>query len=197
MRVTTVGPNLRDQSTGTFHVHAEGCRDLKRAIYRFAESDTRDFPTRRALVLDAYPPEDFQWDPATEYGMYRDDFHFFPCVDALPEGDPQEEEETLCRYCGEPVAEEYDAETGRVYRPAYHFGCYHCQVPVSASRPAPLLTSLYNGEVKFTRAFVYLLRALEEAAHLARCNRAEWSFVVTDETGSHVDTRTGLLPVRP
>ena len=30
MKVTICGPNLNDQSRGTFHVHAEGCKDLKK-----------------------------------------------------------------------------------------------------------------------------------------------------------------------
>ena len=33
MRVTIVGPNLKDQSKGSFHVHKAGCRDLDKRMY--------------------------------------------------------------------------------------------------------------------------------------------------------------------
>lgn len=83
MRVTICGPNLNDQSKGTFHVHAEGCADLRRNARREPEYrngwslDAAD----RVEVCDAvYDPDDFQ----CESGENLFDFHFFPCCDALP-----------------------------------------------------------------------------------------------------------------
>lgn len=77
--VTICGPNLRDQSKGTYHVHAAGCADLKKHARR--EPAYRDGWTIEAASLaevsDAvYPPEDFGSEP----GEYAFDFHVFPCV---------------------------------------------------------------------------------------------------------------------
>jgi len=83
--VTIVGPNLRDQSKGTFHVHAEGCRDLTRLAR--SEPEVRNGWTIRAdsirdIVEAVYDPDCFQYDPASEeeYAPYVQDFHFAPCV---------------------------------------------------------------------------------------------------------------------
>ena len=83
MRVTVCGPNLRDQSKGEFHVHAEGCADLVRGANREPEYRT-GWPmdaTSRVDVCDAvYPPEDFD----CESGEFVGSFHFFPCCEELP-----------------------------------------------------------------------------------------------------------------
>lgn len=40
MRVTILGPNLADQSKGSFVVHAEGCRDIDRVKFMFSGKPT-------------------------------------------------------------------------------------------------------------------------------------------------------------
>lgn len=83
MNVTIIGPNLRDQSKGQFHVHAAGCRDIARTLLANGQSErdtsTFDFPTREAIVAEWY---DFAYDEDPE-GCYLD-FWFAPCVASLP-----------------------------------------------------------------------------------------------------------------
>lgn len=84
MRVTICGPNLNDQSKGTFHVHAEGCADLKRGVRRepeYAYGWTIDAETQITVCDDVYPPSDFE----CESGEYVSEFHFFPCCADLPQ----------------------------------------------------------------------------------------------------------------
>ena len=82
MRVTICGPNLRDQSKGQFHVHAEGCADLKRGAQRepeYRNGWTIEAANRIEVCDEVYPPEDFE----CESGDYVDEFYFFPCTEAL------------------------------------------------------------------------------------------------------------------
>lgn len=83
MEVTVIGPNLRDQSKGTFHVHAAGCADIARNIRTepmYAEGHTADYASLAEACDDVYPPEQFD----CESGEYVDEFHVFPCAASLP-----------------------------------------------------------------------------------------------------------------
>jgi hypothetical protein len=83
MQVSIFGPNLRDQSRGDIHVHAEGCADIARMACREPEYATgwSMEAASRVEVCDAvYPPEDFGCEP----GEYLGELHFFPCCDGLP-----------------------------------------------------------------------------------------------------------------
>lgn len=90
MRVFIAGPNLRDQSKGSFHVHAEGCADI-------AKMKRRDPAYRDGYVIDAVDRIEVAEDvydngimTAGETGRdYLFDFHFFPCCDALPTDDSE------------------------------------------------------------------------------------------------------------
>jgi hypothetical protein len=87
MRVTICGPNLRDQSKGSFHVHAAGCADLVRGARREPEyrSDwTIEAATRDDVVLEVYSDMILanDCDPIEDY---RSDLHFFPCCADLPQ----------------------------------------------------------------------------------------------------------------
>lgn len=82
--VTILGPNLKDQSKGGVHVHAAGCRDLRSPKYRNAESWTADFETRRAIVEDVYPPDQFEYWHENDGQEYFDDVWFAPCLKSLP-----------------------------------------------------------------------------------------------------------------
>jgi hypothetical protein len=88
MRVTIVGPNLPGslQRQGTFHVHAEGCADLKRGPIRpYAEQGwTIDATSREDVAEEVYADmiDEHEGDGtvyATAAG-YVSDFHFAPCV---------------------------------------------------------------------------------------------------------------------
>jgi hypothetical protein len=96
MRVTIVGPNLRDQSKGTFHVHAEGCADIARNARRdpaYADGWTVEVASQDDVVLEVYGPDagdfDFNPDDADDRAFYRSDFHFLPCASLPVEGTTQ------------------------------------------------------------------------------------------------------------
>lgn len=85
MRVTVLGPNLIDQSKGTFVVHAEGCADLSRGRnhIEYVPNHTDDYPSRVAVCDDVYPPEQFE----CTSGEYLSEFHFMPCLAHFPQED--------------------------------------------------------------------------------------------------------------
>lgn len=84
MNVTIVGPNLRDQSQGQFHVHATGCGDLRQPKY-----DTGEPP----MVVDVESQEQVAEyvyadiiDENPDGGgpeAYVSEFHFAPCTRGL------------------------------------------------------------------------------------------------------------------
>jgi hypothetical protein len=86
--VTIIGPNLRDQSKGSFHVHASGCADIAKTARRdpaYADASwTIEASTRDDVVLEVYSDmiEDNDRDPIEDY---RDDLYFFPCCTQLPQ----------------------------------------------------------------------------------------------------------------
>lgn len=95
-RLTVVGPNLPNQAKATFHVHAEGCPDLRRGWIRpyaayagtGGEGWTAEYSSLYDLEADVY---DFLQQPGGEdpdyvLGQYQNEFHFAPCV-LLPEKD--------------------------------------------------------------------------------------------------------------
>jgi hypothetical protein len=83
MRVSVCGPNLRDQSKGEFHVHAEDCADL--AKYGPGKPNGGEEPwaldvsDRLGIVGEVY-----DWIPAEEASAYLGEFHFAPCCSDLP-----------------------------------------------------------------------------------------------------------------
>lgn len=96
MKVTIIGPNLRKQDKGQFHVHAEGCadirRDPKRYGYVFASPHwTIDADTQYAVVEEIFSDMIFHNDmsPAEDY---LSEVHFAPCV-KLPLGKPTPKDE--------------------------------------------------------------------------------------------------------
>lgn len=86
MRVTICGPNLRDQTRGEFHVHAEGCGDLARGARRepaYREGWTIDAASPEDVAMAVYDPDEHGYDPETEIDNYVGEFHFFPCTEGL------------------------------------------------------------------------------------------------------------------
>lgn len=75
--LTILGPNLRDQSKGSFHVHDAQCGHLNR--YRDEESYTAGFDSVEDVVNFIY--EDIiAENEGDDWTMYENDFHFCPCV---------------------------------------------------------------------------------------------------------------------
>lgn len=81
-----IGPNLNDQSTGEFHVHAAGCQDLRN--YGFGKrlggdiSDVKhpvDLDTLQDMVLYVYDNGIMEESPDTPWQAYLSEFHVFPC----------------------------------------------------------------------------------------------------------------------
>jgi hypothetical protein len=83
-KVQIWGPNLpRTRHPETFHVHAAGCADTKRGIYRQVPDGWMiDATSVDEIVQDVYPPSDFDYDPTDigEYEIYSSDVYVFPCV---------------------------------------------------------------------------------------------------------------------
>lgn len=80
-RVTIVGPNLRDQSRGDFHVHAAGCADLARDpnLRREDQSWTIDAASRFG-VAEAIYEDIIAENPGSSAADYVGTLHFAPCV---------------------------------------------------------------------------------------------------------------------
>lgn len=80
MRVIVIGPNLPrpEQDLGTFHVHAEGCKDAALLLRKTGASEgwVIDVESRRDVVEDIYA--DMIEDPA-DWRAY-DDLHVLPCT---------------------------------------------------------------------------------------------------------------------
>jgi hypothetical protein len=87
MKITILGPNLRDQSTGQFHVHAAGCRDLRVGkTYSQAnlhEAYTEEFTSEQDTVEGVYSDMICENEGSTWEDGYRQDFHWFPCTNTV------------------------------------------------------------------------------------------------------------------
>jgi hypothetical protein len=77
-----IGPNLMIPDSPDFHVHAKGCADIARnPAYRGHRPDEYDVDSLREVVESVYPPDEFDYDPATdEYDSYLASFQVFACV---------------------------------------------------------------------------------------------------------------------
>lgn len=86
LTVEIVGPNLHDQSTGSFHVHTANCRDLSKREYNLAERRSGkwiiDATSIADIVSEVYSdflPTNDDNEP-TIWTEYEGDIHVFPCV---------------------------------------------------------------------------------------------------------------------
>lgn len=76
--VTIVGPNLRDQSKGDFHVHAAGCEDLHRdPNMKDAETLTMPASSLQDVVETIFSD---MIDEASPASAFVGEFHVAPCV---------------------------------------------------------------------------------------------------------------------
>lgn len=83
MLITVIGPNLRDQSKGSFHVHAADCSDIKRR-YGYVEDHemhTDEYTSVEQIVTDVYI--DIMNENDESWEAYAFDFHFCPCCSEL------------------------------------------------------------------------------------------------------------------
>jgi hypothetical protein len=89
MKLTIHGPNLNDQSKGTFRVHAADCRDNRReVVYNGSDSPyTGEFATVEDVAELMYG--DHIAEGSTDLDAAVADFYFAPCVKGLPNRVPQ------------------------------------------------------------------------------------------------------------
>lgn len=115
MNVTICGPNLNDQSKGTFHVHATGCVHLTIGARRepeYRNGWTFDADTRVSVAGHVYEDQIAESDEVAE--DYVPDFHFFDCCAGLPHAENYIDRE-LSNAAAQPAANaqgarEWDAE---------------------------------------------------------------------------------------
>lgn len=87
MNITLIGPNLRDQSKGIFHVHAAGCRSSHGRQYDGAERMDLEVDTATDVIEWVYEDHagDYGYEPGSpEFEQFIDecstDFHFHACT---------------------------------------------------------------------------------------------------------------------
>jgi hypothetical protein len=88
MNVCIIGPNLIDQSKGSFHVHRDGCADIRRnPIYRGEDTDwIVDVDSVQEAVEAVYMDiieEHEEGDGWDTWEAYESDLHFCPCCKGL------------------------------------------------------------------------------------------------------------------
>jgi hypothetical protein len=85
MKLIVHGPNLHNQTQGTFHVHAAPCRDNAKEVRENGSVDPIVLDASSVIdVVDAiYPADQFE-DRDAHIDAYIADFHFAPCVKDLP-----------------------------------------------------------------------------------------------------------------
>ncbi len=83
MKLVICGPNLPG-NTETFHVHAEGCADLKKAMYRHADGKhdqggyVEEHTSRQSVVEETF--SDMIDESGGEWTDYEGEFRFFRCL---------------------------------------------------------------------------------------------------------------------
>lgn len=80
MQVTIHGPNLLDQSKGTFHIHTAACRDNDKEIARNGSEHpwTIEADDKHQVVEEVYGD---QINEGASYDSCRQDIWFAPCVE--------------------------------------------------------------------------------------------------------------------
>ena len=94
MDVRVCGPNLRDQSKGSFHVHVHDCGDLKHygpgGKYGGDRDGMNEMLVKNATVLkvvyETYPDQIAEAKEANDFSEsdYVQDFWFAPCCETIP-----------------------------------------------------------------------------------------------------------------
>jgi hypothetical protein len=153
MDVRVCGPNLRDQSQGTFHVHKDGCPDLRKygpgKVFGGDLNGNREMLIKNAsmfkVVTDVYADQideqpddevvdylhflvgDFYWAPCCSEGPYAIPYGEFPEKgDTYADSTPvPDERPELFEVVGEAV---YDAETDTLTAVSYEQDVFECWV---------------------------------------------------------------------
>lgn len=79
MKIKIYGPNLRDQSKGTFVVHAADCKDC--AKLKGEEEYETDVRSRHEVVELLMPEDEFE----DSFSVRLSEVYFAPCLNALPQ----------------------------------------------------------------------------------------------------------------
>ena len=77
-RLTIIGPNLLDQSKGSFHVHNSACRDISKYHECEAKYD-EDHANLQSIVESVYA-DIIDEDPDSTWEDLVGEFHIMPCV---------------------------------------------------------------------------------------------------------------------
>lgn len=82
MKIVVVGPNIMQSGTTGFHIHAVGCRDLRKPKYGIAEKEQMEAESVEAIARDMYA-DHIAERPGEDIGAFVADFTVFPCVKDL------------------------------------------------------------------------------------------------------------------
>jgi len=85
MRVNVIGPNLPDQSKGSFHVHKDTCRDGIRLDRMTGMGDIVEVETKADAVLFVY--DNGILEEGADWLSCFEDLYFCPCCSDLPDGE--------------------------------------------------------------------------------------------------------------
>ena len=87
MKVTIIGPNLRKQEKGDFHVHHKNCVDIHRDPQGYGYNSCEPHLTieagNREEVAEVVFSDIIDENPDTTAADYIGEFHFAPCVTLL------------------------------------------------------------------------------------------------------------------
>jgi hypothetical protein len=83
MRVVVIGPNIMQPGTTGFHVHAAGCRDIRRPKYLDAPSEVMDVETVETIAREVYSDHIREAGDPSDISSYIADFTVLPCAAAL------------------------------------------------------------------------------------------------------------------
>jgi len=81
MEIVIAGPNLQDQSEGSFQVHKPGCRHLLFIGADLDELWEEDLKSQKEVVYAVYKD---QIEEGCPYESAWGDIYFAPCVSDLP-----------------------------------------------------------------------------------------------------------------
>ena len=80
---------IMNRGNGAVQVHKHGCADTKRQARGASVWDLTNVRCLADIVIDVYPPDDFDYDPKTQLGDFSGDIELMPCCPKL--ADDQEE----------------------------------------------------------------------------------------------------------
>lgn len=107
VQVTTIGPNgIQDAS---FHIHAQGCQDIRQRKYHRAEKYDEVITSVEDLVETSYS-DIIAENEGTTWEDYANEFKIFPCVGDLPYTQAAADIDEILIPQSEPVIESHTVE---------------------------------------------------------------------------------------